>query len=112
VIFKFDEYLLNSGSRTLWRRDRLIKLQPKVMDLLIVLVENHARFVSKHELYESLWGGLHVGSASLVRLICEIRRALDDDGVDPRFIRTLHSRGYQFIGAVQRVDSAELALHP
>ena len=110
MIFQFDDFLLNNETRLLWRAGRPVKMQPKVMDLLIVLVENHTRFVSKPELYERLWGTMHVGSASLLRLVREIRRALGDDGVNSRFIRTLHSRGYQFIGSVQRMNAGDATL--
>ena len=110
MIFQFDDFLLNNETRVLWRAGRPVKMQPKVMDLLIVLVENHTRFVSKPELYERLWGTMQVGSASLLRLVREIRRTLGDDGVNSRYIRTLHSRGYQFIGAVQRLNAGEATL--
>lgn len=110
MIFQFDDFFLNNETRLLWRDGRPVTMQPKVMDLLIVLVENHTRFVSKPELYERLWGTMHVGSASLLRLVREIRRALGDDGLNSRFIRTLHSRGYQFVGSVQCLNAGDVTL--
>ena len=107
----FDDFVLSCSTRTLYRGGRPIKLQPKVMDLLIVLAEHRDRFVPKRELYERLWGSVHVSSASLVRLVRELRRALGDDGVNPRLIRTLHSRGYQFIGRVHQVDPDRTLQH-
>jgi DNA-binding winged helix-turn-helix (wHTH) protein len=107
VIYLFHGYTLNSATRTLCCGGETVKLQPKVMDLLLVLIENRRRFVSKPELYERLWGTLHVGSASLVRLVREIRRAFGDDGANQHFIRTLHSRGYQFIAPVRCINVSD-----
>lgn len=103
MLWQFEDCTLNTQTRMLWKRGSLLRLQPKVMDLLIVLIQNHSRYVSKHELFEMLWTGVRVGNASLLRLVRELRRALDDDGGNPRLIRTLHSRGYQFIGAVREL---------
>jgi DNA-binding winged helix-turn-helix (wHTH) protein len=112
MICEFDDFELNSDTRMLVRGGEPIKLQPKVMDLLILLAQNHTRFVSKRELYERLWCGVHVSNASLVRLVRELRRALGDDGVSPRVIRTLHSRGYQLIAPVRHADPARSTSRP
>ena len=101
MLCEFEDCTLNVRTRMLWKRGALLRLQPKVMDLLIVLIQNQNRYVSKHELFEVLWTGVRVGNASLLRLVRELRRALDDDGGNPRLVRTLHSRGYQFIGSVR-----------
>ena len=100
MLFEFDGHALNVHTRTFWKHGTVARLQPKVMDLLIVLVQNHTRYVSKHELFERLWPGMQVSNASLLRLVRELRRALDDDGSNPHLVRTVHSRGYQFIGRV------------
>jgi len=105
----FENFVLNPDTRVLLRDGEMVKLQPKVMDLLLVLVENHQRFVSKAELHESLWGSLHVGNASLLRLIRELRRALGDDGNNPHFVRTLHGRGYQFIAPVEHRRATDVS---
>jgi DNA-binding winged helix-turn-helix (wHTH) protein len=109
MLFEFDDHALNVHTRTFWKRGTIARLQPKVMDLLIVLVQNHTRYVSKHELFERLWPGMQVSNASLLRLVRELRRALDDDGSNPRLVRTVHSRGYQFIGKVQMQNETRSA---
>ena len=101
MMWQFEDCTLNTQTRMLWKQGSLLRLQPKVMDLLIVLIQNHSRYVSKNELFEMLWTGVRVGNASLLRLVRELRRALNDDGGNPRLIRTLHSRGYQFVGSVR-----------
>jgi len=109
MIVEFEDFTLNTRTRSLCKHGTPAHLQPKVMDLLLVLIENHARYVSKHEIFAALWGDVHVENASLLRLVRELRRALGDQGSDPRFIRTLHARGYQFTGEVRVVaDAAEV----
>ena len=100
MAWAFDECVLDPEARLLMRQRRPTRLQPLVMDLLIVLVENHRRCVPKSELQAKLWGSVRVGNASLARLVTELRRALGDDSSNPRMVRTVHSRGYQFIAPV------------
>ena len=108
MIVEFEDFRLNTRTRSLWQRGTHLRLQPKVMDLLIVLVENHMRYLSKQEIFQAVWCDVHVGHASLLRLVTQLRRALGDDSESPRLVRTLHSRGYQFIG-VLRASPAHVA---
>src|SRR3954464_14319513 len=69
------------------------------------LVSNHERFVTKEELFDTVWGGRFVGEAALTSRIKAARRALGDDGESQRYIRTVRGRGYQFVGALT-IDEA------
>jgi DNA-binding winged helix-turn-helix (wHTH) protein len=100
----FADCVIDSRARTAWRAGAPLHLQPKVMDLLLYLIAHRARFVAKDELQECLWKDVVVGQASLPRLVKELRRALGDRAESPRYVRTLHGRGYQFV--------AELKLEP
>jgi DNA-binding winged helix-turn-helix (wHTH) protein len=106
MIVEFEDCTLNTHTRVLWRNGAPVRLQPKVMDLLILLVENHLRYVSKLELLAVLWADVHVGHASLLRAVRVLRQALGDDHRSPRLIRTLHSRGYQWIGRLRVLGEA------
>ena len=75
-------------------------LSPKAFDLLMCLVESRERAVSRAELMERLWPGTFVLETNLASLIAEIRRVLDDDAQDARFVRTMHRFGYWFVGNV------------
>jgi DNA-binding winged helix-turn-helix (wHTH) protein len=110
VIVEFEDFVLNTRARSLFKRGSPLRLQPKVMDLLIVLIENHKRYISKQEIFAALWTDVHVGSASLLRLVAQLRRVLGDDSERPRLIRTLHSRGYQFIGDVRESTAPSSSL--
>jgi DNA-binding winged helix-turn-helix (wHTH) protein len=78
----------------------VIRVEPQVFDVLTQLVSNHDRFVSKEELFDSVWGGRFVGEAALTSRIKAARRAIGDDGESQRYIRTVRGRGYQFVGTI------------
>ncbi len=89
-----DRYLLErSGTR--------VALRPKVFDLLVTLVGNRNRVVRREELVERLWNATSVGAGSLSGLINELRQALGEDGRGASSIRTVHARGYQFVGGIE-----------
>src|ERR1043165_4234250 len=82
---------LTSGTRE-------IKLTPKALSLLSFLAERPGEVVSKDELFAALWPETTVGDSALATCIQELRSALKDDARQPRYIETLHRRGYRFIG--------------
>lgn len=78
-----------------------VHLSPKAFDLLLLLVENRSRAVSKAELHEKLWPSTFVQETNIAGLVAEIRRALDDAAEQPRCLRTVHRFGYWFIADVR-----------
>src|SRR6185503_2581873 len=82
---------LKSGARE-------IRLTPKALALLSFLAERPGEVVTKEELFGAVWPNTAVGDAALVTCIQEIRKALRDNARRPRYIETLHRRGYRFIG--------------
>ena len=90
-----------------------VALSPKAFDLLVHLVEQRPRALSKDELHEWLWPGVYVSETNLAGLIAEIRRALGDDARSPRFVRTVQRFGYAFSGnvgnAVPRIPGPRIA---
>lgn len=104
-MWRFDDFVLDTACYELRRADEVIKVEPQVFDVLTQLVGNHDRFVSKEELFDSVWGGRFVGEAALTSRIKAARRALGDDGESQRYIRTVRGRGYQFVGTV--ADTAD-----
>lgn len=107
-VWRFDGFVLDTGRYELRSGDRVIRVEPQVFDVLTQLVSNHERFVSKEELFDSVWGGRFVGEAALTSRIKAARRALGDDGESQTYIRTVRGRGYQFVGTLH----AEPALAP
>ena len=97
---RFDPFSLDPATRQLLRNGREVSLSPKAFQLLLLLVTNRDRAVSKQALHQSLWPSTFVLETNLASLIAEIRRALDDDAAKPRFIRTMHRFGYRFVAQV------------
>jgi pimeloyl-ACP methyl ester carboxylesterase/DNA-binding winged helix-turn-helix (wHTH) protein len=108
-VWRFDDFVLDTARYELRSDSGVIRVEPQVFDVLTLLVSNHHRFVSKEELFDSVWGGRFVGEAALTSRIKAARRALGDDGESQRYIRTIRGRGYQFVGTVVTgvTDAAE-----
>jgi Tol biopolymer transport system component/DNA-binding winged helix-turn-helix (wHTH) protein len=80
------------------------RITPKAMEVLLVLVARVGELVTREELLASVWSGVHVQEEVLTRAVADLRKALDDDRKDPRYIETIPKRGYRVIAAVAPVD--------
>jgi len=108
VIFRFGDHVLDVGRRELHRGTEPVALEPQVFDLLVYLVRNRDRVVSKDELIEGVWGGRIVSDSTLTTRLNAARRAVNDSGAAQCVIRTLHRKGVRFIGEVsQDVEPTE-----
>jgi len=105
VKYRFGDFVLDSNTRRLLCRDEECRLSPKAFELLLLLVSNSARALSKNDLHQHLWPSTFVVDTNLAGLIAEIRLALGDSADDPRYIRTMHRFGYWFIGRVEQDDA-------
>jgi DNA-binding winged helix-turn-helix (wHTH) protein len=101
VTFRFDRFTLDGDTRRLLLGSEEVHLSPKALHLLLVLVENRHRAVSRAELQKELWPSTYVLDTNLASLIKEIRRALGDTADTPKFVRTVHRFGYWFIGELR-----------
>src|SRR3954463_9403398 len=77
---------------------RQVHLTPKALALLSFMAGRPGEVVTKEELFGAVWPKVAVGDAALVTCIQELRKALGDDARHPRYVETLHRRGYRFIG--------------
>jgi predicted ATPase/DNA-binding winged helix-turn-helix (wHTH) protein len=82
-------------------------VEPQVFDVLALLVQHRNRVVSKEELLDAVWNHRFVSESSLTSRIKSARQAIGDDGQAQRLIRTVHGRGYQFVGEVRVAESSE-----
>jgi pimeloyl-ACP methyl ester carboxylesterase/DNA-binding winged helix-turn-helix (wHTH) protein len=98
--WRFDDFVLDTARYELRRGSAVIRVEPQVFDVMTQLIRHRHRFVSKEELFDTVWGGRFVGEAALTSRIKAARRALGDDGEAQRYIRTVRGRGYQFVGTV------------
>ena len=106
----FGDFVLDLDTHELVRAGTPVSLSPKAFRLLGLLVENHPKALSKAELQDGLWPGTFVVEKNLTNLVSEIREALGDDPVRPRFIRTVHRIGYAFREAAS-IESREAGRH-
>jgi DNA-binding winged helix-turn-helix (wHTH) protein len=90
----FGGYRFEVESGRLWSGAREVRLTPKASAVLKELVTHAGRPVSKDDLFTAVWSGTAVSDDALTSCIQELRRALEDDAKQPRFIETRHRRGY------------------
>jgi DNA-binding winged helix-turn-helix (wHTH) protein/tetratricopeptide (TPR) repeat protein len=101
VVHAFGECELDRELYQLRRRGRVIKLEPKVFDVLVHLFEHRDRVVTKAELLDALWPGETLSESVLPRAIAAARRAVGDTRAKARVIETVHGRGYRFVAALR-----------
>ncbi len=106
MLYCFSDCELDTVCRELRRGGAVVQIEPQVFELLCHLVERSDQFVSKDELFETVWQGKTVSDAALSSRIKAARQAIGDTGTDQRLIRTLHGRGFRFVATVEKVDSA------
>lgn len=99
----FGQFVLDRKKRTLQRRGTEIALPERSLRLLEVLVRSAGQTVSKDRLVEGVWQGACVSDTSLTEAMSRLRHALGDEAREPRYIRTVHGRGYRLIAPVRKV---------
>ena len=107
-LYRFGRFELDPRRRTLSRAGAPVSLTPKAFDVLIFLVQNPHRLVTKEELLEAVWGDTFVEEGNLTQYISHLRKALDDSSEDGRLIVTIARKGYQFTGSVAVSEAAEI----
>ncbi|MEA2868567.1 MAG: hypothetical protein QOE39_3282 [Bradyrhizobium sp.] len=117
MILSFDDCEVDLERRELWRAKRAVHVEPQVFDLLVYLLRNRDRVVSKDDLISSVWGGRIVSESTLTSRVNAARTAVGDSGREQRLIRTIPRKGLRFVGAVhtqtddkRSVPAAEPAL--
>ena len=104
--FHFDEFTLEVRERRLLRGGEVVRLSPKAYDVLVALVRQRGRLVTKDELLTRLWAGSFVEEGTLNVYVSALRKALGEDARRPTYIETVARSGYRFIAAV-RFDSED-----
>ena len=100
-LYTFGEFSLNAEDHALSRNDKNIPLTPKMFDLLLVLVQNPKRVLTKEFLLQSVWPDSFVEEGNITFNIRQLRKALGDDAQSPTYIETIPRRGYRFLPAVE-----------
>lgn len=95
--FRFAGFVLSPARRALSKDGHDVALIPRYFDLLVLLVEQRHRAVHRQEIFDRVWADVVVSDGALTQAIRVIRRVLQDDPRDVRFIRTVSRHGYQFV---------------
>jgi len=101
VQFVFGDHVLDIERRELHRGGKPVPIGPQVLDLLLYLLRNRERVVSKDDLIASVWGGRIVSESTLNSRVNAARSAIGDTGAAQQFIKTLPRKGFRFVGAVR-----------
>jgi DNA-binding winged helix-turn-helix (wHTH) protein len=99
VRYRFGDFVLSPARRVLMDGGRVVPLIPRYFDLLVLLVEQRERAVGKQEIFDRVWTDVVVSESALTQAVRTVRLALGDDPREPRFLRTVSRRGYQFVFA-------------
>jgi TolB-like protein len=105
--FSFEDFEVDPGLRELRRGGTLVPAEPKVFDLLIYLIEQRERVVTKDELIATVWQGRIVSESALATAINAVRAALNDSGEAQRLVKTFPRKGIRFVGALHTNTPAE-----
>ena len=106
LVYEFDDFELDIPAFELRHSGVPVPTEPQVFEVLAFLVENAGKVLTKDEILDRVWPERYVSEASLNSRVMSARKALGDSGAEQRYIRTVHGRGYRFVGALAVPESA------
>jgi Tol biopolymer transport system component/DNA-binding winged helix-turn-helix (wHTH) protein len=109
--FQFDDVVVDRGAMLITKAGARADLEPKAFDVLVYLLQRPGQLVTKTELIEAIWKNVAVTDHVLTRVIGQLRRVLGDDAREARYIETVPTRGYRFVGRIE-APSAIAAHNP
>jgi len=112
LLFSFDDFTLDCERRELHARGANIPVEPQVFDVLVYLIENRDRVVSKDDLIASVWSGRIVSDSTLDSRINAVRKAMGDSGERQQYVRTIARKGFRFVGDIKSASAPGPAAAP
>ena len=103
VFYEFGPFRVDAQERVLWRDQEAVPLTPKLFDILMVLVQNSGRVLTKDEFHGLVWPDTVVEEGSLTRNISSLRKALGESPGERHYIETIPWRGYRFVAKVKEI---------
>lgn len=100
MFYRFDPFTLDVDRGLFQVAGQDIAIEPRGFALLVLLVTQHDKMVTKDEIIETVWDGRIVSDAAIATAIKTTRKALGDDGVAQKYIRTVRGRGVRFVGTL------------
>lgn len=111
-IVRFGACELRLATQELLCGGKSCEIEPRALAVLIYLIENSDRVIPKEELLEKIWKTIHVTDGVVARAVMKLRRALDDNDLPSKYLKTVHRVGYRFISELEiesRSEAASLA---
>jgi len=105
--FHVGSWLVEPSLNTISRNGTTIRIEPKVMEVLVCLAQHAGESLAKEKLLQEVWPGTFVTDDALKRCILELRRVFQDDAQEPRVIQTIPKRGYRLVAPVELIDAIE-----
>lgn len=105
MIYQFGQFQLDTKRREITTLGLPITVQPRVYQLILLLVSHHDQALDKNLIQETIWPSQILSETSLSRLVMKARKALKDSSEKPKYIKTVHGFGFQFIANVTQLDS-------
>src|SRR4030095_16604153 len=102
--FLFDDIRVEPATFRAFKGGQEIQREQKALRLLIFLIENRGRLIEKEEILNAIWSGTFVTENALTREIGKLRKLLGDDPKAPKYIQTVHTRGYRFIAELKETN--------
>jgi pimeloyl-ACP methyl ester carboxylesterase/DNA-binding winged helix-turn-helix (wHTH) protein len=106
MTFAFEGCELDPDRVELRRGGARVPMEPQVFEVLAYLITHRDRVVPKEELMDNVWGGRFVSESAVTSRIKQARQAVGDNGQAQRLIRTVHGKGYRFVGTVRDAGPA------
>src|SRR4051812_42729185 len=106
-IYRVGDKTIDVARREICAGDAVLRLRKKAFNVLVYLLANRYRTVTKQELLASSWEGTSVSDDVLVGCVAEIRKVLGDNPAEPALVKTIHGVGYHFIGEVQELGGQQ-----
>jgi TolB-like protein/Tfp pilus assembly protein PilF len=101
LLYRFSDFVMDTGRRELRRGEQLVAVEPQVFDLLQFLIRSRDRVVSRDDMLAAVWNGRIVSEATLSSRVNSARTAIGDNGEEQRLIKTLPRKGVRFVGNVR-----------
>ncbi len=102
---QLGDWIIQEHANLLTREEKVVRLEKRVMAVLMQLIEANGSVVAKEELIDKVWNGAAVSDHSVANAISDLRRALGDDRKNPNYIETIPKRGYRLIQTAQMIDA-------
>ncbi len=112
MVYRFDQFEVDDREFRLSEDGTPVQVEPKVLRLLVYLIENRNRLVRKQDLLDAVWPDAMVTENALTRAIGLLRKALNEDGRVSRYLETVPTAGYRFIADVSVVSEEDPGREP